>query len=49
MSAFLESKPSLWGLIFVVRSGLVSYLGKLKFCLRGIYFGDLKMIAKFAK
>ncbi len=39
------------GLIFVVSSGLVSYLGTYpgKLCLLGIYFCDLQMVAKFAK
>ncbi len=39
-----ETKPCSRGLIFAVRSGLVSYLVD-KLCLWGIYFCDLKMVA----
>ncbi len=44
-----EEKPCSWGLIFAIRSDLVSYLGTEIIYLRGIYFYDLKMVAKFAK
>ncbi len=43
-----ETRPCSWGLIFVVSSGLVSYLGTWIMFV-GIYFCDLKMVAKFAK
>ena len=45
-----ETKPCSRGLIFVVSSGLVNYLGTHELgVFAGIYFCDLKMVASFAK
>ncbi len=44
-----ETKSCLQGLIFVVRSGLVAYLGIHQLCLRVFIFSDVKMVVNFAK
>ncbi len=48
MFAFFKTKPCSRGLIFVVISGLVNFLGT-GIMFAGIYFCDLKTVANFAK
>ncbi len=44
-----ETKLCSQGLTFMVSSQLVIFIYVHELCLRGIYFRDLEMIAKFAK